>query len=78
MTEDEDADANDSADEKPAKKAKTNGRFTPDNKYTLIDADHETDDHRRKIQALVATPNPNSDYGIYVIRPWPAADARQL
>ena len=69
MTKDEDADTNDSTNKKLAKKAKTNRRFTPNNKYTLIDVDHKTDDHYRKIQELVATPNPNSDYRIYVIQP---------
>ena len=49
MTKDEDADANDSANKKLAKKAKTNRRFTPNNKYTLINVDYKTDNYYRKI-----------------------------
>jgi len=67
VTKDKDIDANNSTNKKLAKKAKTNRRFTPNNKYTLINADYKTDDHYRKIQELVATPNPNSDYRIYII-----------
>jgi len=67
VTKDEDTDINNSADKKLAKKAKTNRRFTPNNKYTLIDVDHKIDDYYRKIQELVVTLNPNSDYRIYVI-----------
>ena len=49
MTEDEDADVNNSTNKKLAKKAKTNRRFTPNNKYTLIDTDYKIDNHYRKI-----------------------------
>lgn len=78
MTEDEDVDANDSADERPVKRAKINKRFTPIKPYTIVDADDETDDHYRKIQEIIATLNVSSDLGIYIIRPWPVADSRQI
>jgi hypothetical protein len=72
----DDKEANDSNDERPAKRQK-NARFTPDGKYTMVShPDEETDDTRRQIQEKVKIPNGNSDLKVYVIRPWPAADAR--
>jgi hypothetical protein len=77
----DDEDPNSSAEENLAKKKKTSAttRFNPDSINTIVgDPDQETDEHRKEIQQKIKKLNPNSDIGIYVIRPHPRADARQL